>query len=72
MELTAANVLWVIGMGASAATTLFWGAIYLGKLANRVDHAHERIDHAHTRLDEHDERLGEMLARRRGDRHTWE
>ena len=61
MSLEPANILWVIGLGSSVATFLFWGAFRLGEIKSDIRDAHKR-------LDDHDEVLGEMQHRRRTDR----
>lgn len=61
MNLTPESVLWVIGIGASISTIVFWGSFYLGQLVSGLKRAHER-------LDEHDEIFADAQLRRRGDR----
>jgi hypothetical protein len=66
MNVTPESVLWIIGIGASVGTTLFWGVFNLGKMQSEIVRAHQRLnDHDAV----HDEVLGELQLRRRSD-HT--
>lgn len=65
MNLTPESILWVIGIGASVSTIVFWGSFWMGQIVGGLKHAHQR-------LDEHDEVLGKLQSRRRDDNPRWE
>lgn len=46
MTVTAESVLLLLGAGATVATSIFWGAFYMGRI--------------HSRLAEHDDRLNDL------------
>jgi hypothetical protein len=66
MQVDAQSILWVIGIGASVGSTLFWGVFHLGRMQSEIVRAHQRLnDHDAV----HDEVLAELQLRRRSD-HT--
>jgi hypothetical protein len=64
MNVTPESVLWIIGIGASVGTTLFWGVFNLGRMQSEIVRGHKRLD---DHDDVFDEVLGELQLRRRSD-----
>lgn len=57
MSISTEQVLVVIGCASTIATSLFWGAIYLGRLTARLERVEGRIEGHDTDINE----LGRLL-----------
>lgn len=57
MSINTEQVLMVIGGASTIATSLFWGAIYLGRLTARLERAEDRLARHDLRLEDHDRLL---------------
>ena len=72
MSLTWEQLVTVIGAGSTIGSAIFWGALWLGRLTNRIERGEQRLDdserrhvRSEARIDEHGRQIAHLAGGRR-------